>query len=136
MNSRRLITGPSRLSQGVIACQSSILSPPGCDVRFGSKADMCSAKRHVRFSPNSDIKCDMVECPLWANSGLRMDYAKASDRREFERLPLSGWAMKPKQVCRRVRQRVCDTIHDVSREDSLSGLRIAPQGAFKQLLML
>jgi len=23
-------------------------------VRFGSKADMCSAKRHVRFSPNSD----------------------------------------------------------------------------------
>ena len=24
------------------------------DVRFGSKADMCSANRHVRFSPNSD----------------------------------------------------------------------------------
>jgi len=24
------------------------------DVRFGSKADMCSAKRHVRFTPNSD----------------------------------------------------------------------------------
>ena len=23
------------------------------DVRFGSKADMCSAKRHVRFTPNS-----------------------------------------------------------------------------------
>src|SRR5262245_42943818 len=23
-------------------------------VRFGSEADMCSAKRHVRFSPNSD----------------------------------------------------------------------------------
>src|SRR5262249_25604054 len=29
------------------------------------KADMCSAKRHVRFTPNSDIKCDTVECPLW-----------------------------------------------------------------------
>src|SRR5207342_2300803 len=24
------------------------------DVRFGSKADMCSAKRHVRFAPESD----------------------------------------------------------------------------------
>src|SRR5262249_35989707 len=23
-------------------------------VRFGSKADMCSARRHVRFAPNSD----------------------------------------------------------------------------------
>jgi hypothetical protein len=23
-------------------------------VRFGSKADMCNAKRHVRFTPNSD----------------------------------------------------------------------------------
>jgi hypothetical protein len=26
------------------------------DVRFGSKADICSAKRHVRFAPNSDRK--------------------------------------------------------------------------------
>jgi len=26
-------------------------------VRFGSKADMCSAIRHVRFTPNSDIDC-------------------------------------------------------------------------------
>ena len=24
------------------------------DVRFGSKADMCSAPAHVRFAPNSD----------------------------------------------------------------------------------
>ena len=29
---------------------------PG-DVRFGSKADICSATRHVRFTPNSDIDC-------------------------------------------------------------------------------
>src|SRR6516225_7434381 len=41
------------------------------DVRFGSKADMCSAQAHVRFTPESDIKCDIVECPLWANSGHR-----------------------------------------------------------------
>jgi hypothetical protein len=26
-------------------------------VRFGSLADICSAKRHVRFTPNSDIDC-------------------------------------------------------------------------------
>ena len=26
----------------------------GPDVRFGSKADMCSAREHVRFTPNSD----------------------------------------------------------------------------------
>ena len=39
------------------------------DVCFGSKADICSAKQHVRFTPNSDIKCDTGECPLWANSG-------------------------------------------------------------------
>jgi hypothetical protein len=25
-----------------------------CDVRFGSKADICSAPTHVRFTPNSD----------------------------------------------------------------------------------
>jgi hypothetical protein len=28
----------------------------GQHVRFGSQADMCSAKRHVRFTPNSDRK--------------------------------------------------------------------------------
>src|SRR5262249_9718357 len=31
----------------------------GSHVRFGSKADICSAKGHVRFTPNSDIKCDI-----------------------------------------------------------------------------
>lgn len=28
----------------------------GLNVRFGSEADVCSAKRHVRFAPNSDRK--------------------------------------------------------------------------------
>jgi hypothetical protein len=27
---------------------------PQADVRFGSEADMCAAKRHVCFTPNSD----------------------------------------------------------------------------------
>ena len=30
---------------------------------------MCSAQAHVRFTPESDIKCDIVGCLLWANSG-------------------------------------------------------------------
>jgi hypothetical protein len=30
------------------------------DVRFGSKADICSAKGHVRFTPNSDIDCVLI----------------------------------------------------------------------------
>jgi len=31
----------------------------GAHIRFGSKADMCAAKGHVRFTPESDIKCDI-----------------------------------------------------------------------------
>jgi hypothetical protein len=30
--------------------------PEGVDVRFGSKANMCAAKGHIRFTPNSDRK--------------------------------------------------------------------------------
>src|SRR5262249_10920527 len=40
------------------------------DVRFGSKADSCSAATHVRFTPASDIKRDIWESPLRANSRL------------------------------------------------------------------
>jgi hypothetical protein len=31
------------------------------NVRFGSKADICSAKRHVRFTPNSDRESDFPQ---------------------------------------------------------------------------
>ena len=30
------------------------LNNDGWNVRFGSKADICAAQRHVRFAPNSD----------------------------------------------------------------------------------
>ena len=44
--------------------------PRSPNVRFGSLADICSAKRHVRFTPNSGhVQCNSV-CPLCANSGL------------------------------------------------------------------
>ena len=39
------------------------------DVRFGSKADICNAKRHVRFTPKSGhVQCT-GSCLLCANSG-------------------------------------------------------------------
>jgi hypothetical protein len=42
---------------------------PWRDVRFGSKADICSAKSHVRFTPESGhVQCNLG-CPLWAKSG-------------------------------------------------------------------
>jgi hypothetical protein len=39
------------------------------DVRFGSKADMCSAKRHVRFTPNSGHSGRQSACLLCAMWG-------------------------------------------------------------------
>jgi hypothetical protein len=30
---------------------------------------MCSAKANVRFAPESDIKSDKMDCPLWAIIG-------------------------------------------------------------------
>ncbi|MGB9271873.1 MAG: hypothetical protein WCB74_22035, partial [Pseudolabrys sp.] len=45
-------------------------------VRFGSKADMCSAKRHVRFTPESGhVRCNSG-CPLCANSGHQQSPSK------------------------------------------------------------
>ena len=53
------------------------------DVRFGSKADMCSAKRHVRFTPESGhVRCNSG-CPLCANSGhpkLAVALSQISDK--------------------------------------------------------
>src|SRR5262249_53485974 len=60
MNSRRLIADP-RGSQGIVAAQTCTGKDPD-NVRFGSEADMCSAPAHVRFTPESDIKCDSSFC--------------------------------------------------------------------------
>ena len=38
------------------------------NVRFGSKADMCSAKAHVRFTPESGQ-------PSWVNNGHSLCYS-------------------------------------------------------------
>ena len=49
--------------------------------RFGSKADMCSAKRHVRFTPESGHVRRNTSCPLCANSGHRDTYSITSSAR-------------------------------------------------------
>ncbi|MGB8397123.1 MAG: hypothetical protein WCE27_26380, partial [Pseudolabrys sp.] len=39
------------------------------NVRFGPKADICNAKRHVRsYSKSGHVQCNSA-CPLCANSG-------------------------------------------------------------------
>ena len=44
---------------------------PWANVRFGSEADICGAKGHVRFTPRSGhVQCTSL-CPLCANSGHR-----------------------------------------------------------------
>src|SRR5262245_40900611 len=57
MNWRRLIVTPeAQTRNGSNLCQRSGggFASGRTDVRFGSKADMCSAKGHVRFTPHSD----------------------------------------------------------------------------------
>src|SRR6185295_620094 len=55
MKSRRLIASPRGSGQGIVAAQTCAGEGP-INVRFGSKADMCGAREHVRFTPNSDHK--------------------------------------------------------------------------------
>src|SRR5262245_60173999 len=50
MNSRRLITAPEAWT--VMVATPAYIEEG--DVRFGSKADMCGARAHVRFTPESD----------------------------------------------------------------------------------
>ena len=51
------------------------------DVRFGSLVDICSAKRDVRFAPESGhVRCTS-SCPQSANSGHRVAYSITSSAR-------------------------------------------------------
>ena len=42
------------------------------DVRIGSKADIRTAKTHVRFTPESGHWMRFLGRPLWANSGSEL----------------------------------------------------------------
>src|SRR5262245_43693656 len=50
-------------------------------VHFGSKADMCGAKRHVRFTPESGHVQRNRACLLRANSGHAACYSITSSAR-------------------------------------------------------
>ncbi len=49
-----------------IPSQISVCRDKGCYVRFGSKADICSAKGHVRFTLNSDRDSGLPQQPMSA----------------------------------------------------------------------
>ena len=52
-------------------------------VRYGSLADICRAKRHVRFTPESGhVQCTSP-CPLCANSGHFLCGVQVNDQIEF-----------------------------------------------------
>ena len=58
---------PSTAAKSPTLCW--VLQQLKVDVRFGSKADMCSANRHVRSAPNSGDLQRTNLCPLCARSG-------------------------------------------------------------------
>ena len=54
---------------GVVILEEDVSPLDVANVRFGSKADMCGARRHVRITPESGhLRCKS-QCPLSANSG-------------------------------------------------------------------
>src|SRR5262249_34570906 len=55
-----------RLKRGIVTVQTRFVKGRP-DVRFGSKADMCSAKGHVRFAPNSDRESGLPQTVMSAS---------------------------------------------------------------------
>src|SRR5262245_44286394 len=64
------LVGPSGSVLAVDCCDA-FLDSNTPDVRFGSKADMCTAPAHVRFTPNSDIDCVFRHVRFGPKSGQR-----------------------------------------------------------------
>ena len=60
------------------------------NVRFGSKADICSAKEHVRYSPKSGHQPATLPCPLCAMNGYR---AVKSHQLKLVICKRSSWAL-------------------------------------------
>ena len=56
---------------------SAVSSKVGADVRFGSKADICNTKRHVRFTPNSDTHKESPTHRRLHPSGCQFSSARA-----------------------------------------------------------
>ena len=66
-------------------------------VCFGSLAGIRAARDHVRFTPESDIQCVTMGCPLRANSGHSSTHA--GHRRELVRFVEQGFAQNHVQRC-------------------------------------
>ena len=62
------IQGPTRVGWCSCSFEDGWAVERPAHARFGSEADMCSAKGHVRFTPESGhVQCTN-SCPLWARS--------------------------------------------------------------------
>ena len=93
------------------------------DVRFGSKADMCSARGHVCFTPNSGhVQCNSA-CPLCANSGHSDIYSITSSARASS----DDGTVRPRTLA------ACRLMHSSNLVDCITGksaglapLRYAP----------
>jgi hypothetical protein len=55
-------------------------------VRFGSKADICAAKTHVRFTPNSDLKSEFPQTVMSALRDVRFGPEADMRRRDLREL--------------------------------------------------
>jgi hypothetical protein len=79
------------------------------NVRFGSKADMCGATGHVRFTPESGLMQCSNACLLWANSGhgLLNYFVGAGEKRRWQGQSerLGGFAVDQQSVFRRQHDR-------------------------------
>jgi len=109
MNSRRLIASSEAEGQGVYPPKLSQLERAMWgraqvigrldDVCFGSKADICAAPTHVRFTPESGhLRCTSP-CWLWAKSRHRDATAYRTSQRQFRQLSASP--LKPVTHSRR-----------------------------------
>jgi ClpX C4-type zinc finger len=69
-------------------------------VRFGSKADICSAKRHVCFTPESGHVQRNYGCPLRANSGHRPPAQpfRSAGLSWYDPIHLAGWLHEAARV--------------------------------------
>src|SRR5262245_58522073 len=85
MNSRRLVASPEARTNHTNDLNQR--AGRGPNVRFGSKADICTAIGHVRFTPESGhVQCTSA-CLLWANSGLMQ---RSKNDRYFITVPARG----------------------------------------------
>ena len=82
MNSRRLIAFP-KAQDGASYATAQYLEAgkDPANVRFGSKADICSAKSHVRCTPNSDRRSGHSSLKVLARYSRAQDLSSGLNSR-------------------------------------------------------